>query len=500
MKKCRLLSSFFEEDALIFTREDEDACKLLDEAYGGAKQSTHSLEDLMCDLPEYVAEEKTSSVPVNQASPASGEEERPRKEGALAEGKLFKHLMEHYPIRKFGNMPYLRRGCVWLPVSASIVGALLMESLPENEQDGYNSKQADAVASRIMQATMFHEDSLKLPRQAMLFRNGCFDPVTFERITPQEDWFFPFSINADFNPDCESECPVFDRFMAQISNHDDEIRDLFMAFLAYCLMPGAPLKKLFVLGPEHDTGKSLLMEWIQFYVGEEQTTSIPLEKFHNHFVLADIVGKSIVVSPELPSDSLPSKATIVAKNITGHDKIQIQQKYLKAFKYAPHAKIICGTNHPVKSMDLPFFRRILVLPCLNSIPPSAQDEELLLKLYAEEKAIMVKIMLAARRFILNDMEFPYCEASVAVKLDWQRNNVPYLARFIEERCVLDADSRCWSEDLHDAFRNYCSERGASVPSVRAFVDAIKIGWPELHQDRWSENCRQGRGFYGINLR
>ena len=321
-----------------------------------------------------------------------------------------------------------------------------------------------------------------------------------ERIdTPPDNWFFPFAIHCDFTPDCGSECPVFDRFISQISNHDPETEELFMTFLAYCLMPGAQLKRLFVLGPEHDTGKSLLIEWLQHYIGEEQTTNIPLEKYHQNFTLADIVGKSIAFSPELPSDPLPSKATIVAKNITGHDKIQIQQKYLKAFKYLPHTKIICGTNHPIRSNDLPFWRRILVLPCLNSIPLSEQDDELLEKLFAEEDAIMVKIMNAAREFILNGMEFPYCAASIAVKQDWQKNNVPNLARFIEECCVLDPNARSWSEDLHDAFADYCSVRGCSVPSVRAFVDAIKIGWPELPHDRWSENGRQGRGFYGIKL-
>ena len=60
-------------------------------------------------------------------------------------------------------------------------------------------------------------------------------------------------------------------------------------------------------------------------------------------------------------------------------------------------------------------------------------------------------------------------------------------------------ARCWSEDLHDAFERYCAARGTSAPSTKALVEAIKIGWPELRQDRWSENGRQGRGFYGIRL-
>ena len=499
MKKGILLSNFFKDDDLGFFEGEEEAESLLAAAYGGAAQSSLSIKELMEDLPEYIPEAKAASEDVSPSVPATVEEPRQRKESFLSESKLFHHLVEHYPIRKYGNMAYIRRGYVWLPVSEDVVGALLLESLPDEKRNGFNSKQADHVAYRIMLDNKFKEDSLKIPPQVMLFRNGCFSATTYEKVTPHDDWFFPFCINANFDPDCDDSCPVFDRFLDQISNHDPEIKDLFMAFLAYCLMPGAPLKKLFVLGPEYDTGKSLLAEWLQFYVGEDQTTSIPLERYHQSFALADIVGKSLIFSMELPGDSLPSKATIVAKSITGHDKIQIQKKYLKAFKYAPHAKIICGTNHPIRTLDLPFIRRILVLPCLNPIPPHEQDDELLSKLFAEEDAIMVKIMHAARKFIMNGMEFPHCTASLKVKQDWQRNNVPHLARFIEERCTLDPVARCWSEDLYNAFEQYCADRRTSAPSTKALVEAIKIGWPELIHDRWAENGRQGRGFYGIRL-
>ena len=457
------------------------------------------MSDLLEGIPDCVPKKDMVHDSPAPAIDAPTENSHSKKESVVYEELLLQHLQENFTIRKYGNLPYIRRGFVWLPVSEEVVGALLMESLPKKLRDNFRSVEARHVTQRIMFANAFQEDSLVLPKNAMLFRNGCFDVLAQEKITPRENWFFPFEIHADYKPDCAMDCPVFDRFIAQISNHDKETQALFMAFLAYCLMPGAPLKALFVLGPEHDTGKSLLAEWLQHYVGEEQTTSIPLEKYHQHFTLADIVGKSILFSMELPSDLLPSKSTIVAKNITGHDKIQVQQKYLKAFKYLPHAKIICGTNHPVRSNDLPFWRRLLVLPCLNSIPPSAQDDELLSKLFAEEEAIMVKILNAAREFVFNGLEFPYCTASIEVKQDWKRNNLPNLARFIDEHCILDPDARCWSEDLHDAFSDYCAARGTSAPSTKALVDAIRIGWPELRHDRWAENGRQGRGFYGIRI-
>lgn len=497
MKKRNLIADFFDDD---FSTIDRDTQDPLDKFFSGAKQCDLSMRELMegiSDCSSKKAISYDSPVPAND-TPADNLHSK--KESVVYEELLLQHLQENFTIRKYGNLPYIRRGFVWLPVSEEVVGALLMESLPKNLKDNFRSGEARHVTQRIMFANAFQEDSLVLPKNAMLFRNGCFDVLTQEKIIPPENWFFPFEIHADYDPDCTMDCPVFDRFMAQISNHDDDTHELFMAFLAYSLMPGAPLKKIFVLGPEHDTGKSLLSEWLQHYAGEEQTTSIPLERFYQHFALADIVGKSLVFSMELPADPLSSKATIVAKNISGHDKIQIQQKYMKAFKYAPHAKIICGTNHPVRSNDLPFWRRILVLPCLNPIPPSEQDDELLEKLFAEEEAIMVKIMDAARAFVMNGMEFPYCAASLEVKRDWQRNNVPHLARFIEDRCVFDPDARTWSEDLHDAFVDYCADRNSNAPTTKALVDALKIGWPELRHDRWAENGRQGRGFYGIRIR
>lgn len=499
MKKSKLKCSFFDDDLIVINADFQHADPLGGH-YDGAKQSLLTMADLTDSISEILPNK--GSVPEKSTPPVfpSVEETLPKKESVVYEEILLQHLEEHFSIQKYGNLPYIRRGYVWLPVSEEVIGALLMESLPKKLRSGFRSAEAKHVTQRIMYQNTFKEDSLVLPKGVMLFRNNCcIDILTGERVTPRDNWFFPFEIHADYDPDCNTDCPVFDRFMAQLSNHDDEIYDLFMAFLAYCLMAGAPLKKLFVMGPEPDTGKSLLGEWLQHYVGEDQTTAIPLEKFSQNFAIADIVGKSLVFSMELPADPLPSKATIVAKNVTGHDKIQVQQKYLKAFKYRPHAKIICGTNHAVRSGDAPFWRRLQVLPCLNSIPPGSQDDELLAKLFAEEDAIMLKIMDAARKLVLNGMEFPYCSAADEVKQDWQRNNVPHLARFIEERCILDPTARCWSEDLHDAFEQYCAKRGASAPSTKALVEAIKIGWPVLSHDRWAENGRQGRGFYGIRL-
>ena len=113
---------------------------------------------------------------------------------------------------------------------------------------------------------------------------------------------------------------------------------------------------------------------------------------------------------------------------------------------------------------------------------------------------MVRIMEYARRLVENGMQFPYCAASVELKQDWHRNNLPHLSQFISERCEFDSNARCWSEDLHAEFEAYCLDRGSSTPSLKAFIEAIKIGWPELKHHRWAENGRQGRGLCGIALR
>lgn len=495
-------STFFRNDDFFSYIIDEDAEAQLDAAWGGAKQTQGDFSDELDAvqnrepvMPLLVKPEAESPV-IEPDVKATSSPKKP----VVTESTLHKHILQHYSIGKFGNLPYIRRQHVWLPVSEGVVGALLMESLPSNLKEYFRSDLARGVARRILFDLAYQENNLVLPKHAMLFRNGCFDTITHEQIEPEEHWFFPFSINANFHPYTVQHCLVFDRFMNQISNHDEETYDLFMTFLAYCLMPGAPLKKLFVLGTAPDCGKSVLAEWLQHYVGEDQTTAIPLERFGHKFSIADIVGKSLVFSMELPSDPLPSKATIVAKNITGHDKIQVEQKHIKAHKYLPHAKIICGTNHPVQSDDLPFWRRILVLPCLNTIPPEAQDDDLLQKLIYEEEAIMVRIMEYARRFAENGMEFPYCAASIEMKREWRRNNVPHLSQFISERCVFDCNARCWSEDLYTEFESYCLGRGSSAPSLKAFIEAIKIGWPELKHHRWAENGRQGRGLCGIALR
>ena len=142
MKKRTLLSNFFNDDDFFSIEEDDGAESLLASTYGGAAQSSLSVNELMEGLPEYVPEAKKASGADSPSVPATVEERKQRKESFLSESKLFHHLLEHYPVRKYGNMTYIRRGYVWLPVSEDVVGALLLESLPEEKQDAFIKKTA----------------------------------------------------------------------------------------------------------------------------------------------------------------------------------------------------------------------------------------------------------------------------------------------------------------------------------------------------------------------
>ena len=180
----------------------------------------------------------------------------------------------------------------------------------------------------------------------------------------------------------------------------------------------------------------------------------------------------------------------------------LQRKGENSFEYRSYAKLIFGTNHPVSiaGRDPAFWNRLILVPCQRSIPVEEQDPDLLGKLLLEKDGIVLKLMVAARKLVLNDFAFPACTQSDLLKSQWW-DPIPGLGSFLAEECVFSDEYRTWSRDLFSAFFQYCDRHDLEQPRTdQGFLVALKEAYPELRSDRWAERGVQGRGFTGIRLR
>lgn len=503
MIKSNLLSDILHDEIGSFYRSRVSDEELVDTI--GGKCLSFDFEDFNefeNMAPVAPLKRKTSKSTLQESPEVVSKKLRKTPSAAVNEKALFDHIQQHCGIAKYSGYPFVLHDGVWSPAFGNTIGNILLTSLPEEMLTGFRVGQSDAVAHRIFVQYLREPDTLRTPPPVVLFENGCFDVLTFKPVVPQEDWFIPFRVNANFKPKVHLATPSFDSFITKMANYDEETIDLLMACLGYCILPGIMLKKIIILGQARDTGKSLLEKFLRVLIGSANTSSITPANMENDFLLSGIVGSSINIAMELPSKKISPDAVKILKTLSGGDQMVLQRKGENSFEYRSYAKLLFGTNHPVSiaGRDPAFWNRLILIPCQRSIPAEEQDPELLDKLLLERDGIVAKLMAAARKLVLNDYTFPPCMQSDLLKSQWW-DPIPGLGSFLAEECEFSDEYRTWSRDLFSAFCDYCDQYDLEKPRTdQSFLVALKEAYPELRSDRWAERGVQGRGFTGIRLR
>lgn len=502
MIKSGLLSDILDGDFGSYYRSESSDEELADSI--GGRLLSFDLEELGFEnlSPVQSLKQEPQRVTLEELPKDVAKKPRKAKSPAVNEKVLLDYIQQHCGIAKYSGYPFVLHDGVFYPAFADTIGNILLTSLPEEMLAGFRVGQSDAVAHRIFVKYLREPDTLRTPPPVVLFENGCFDILTFKPVVPQEDWFIPFRVNANFKPKVHIATPYFDNYITKMSNYDEETIDLLMACLGYCIMPGIMLKKIIIFGQARDTGKSLLEKFLRVLIGSANTSSITPANMENDFLLSGIVGSSINMAMELPAKKISSNAVKILKTLSGGDQMVLQRKGENSFEYRSYAKLIFGTNHPVSiaGRDPAFWNRLILVPCQRSIPVEEQDPELLSKLLLEKDGIVSKLMAAARKLVQNDFSFPACKQSELLKSQWW-DPIPGLGSFLAEECVFSDEYRTWSRDLFSAFCQYCDRHDLEQPRTdQGFLVALKEAYPELRPDRWAECGVQGRGFTGIRLR
>ena len=202
-------------------------------------------------------------------------------------------------------------------------------------------------------------------------------------------------------------CPVFDRFLRDISRGDIFLEQRIWEMFGYCLTPDTNAKVFFLLQGVPDSGKSLLCNLLSDFFPEDKFSAMNVHSLKEQFAMGNLDSVALCVSPDLPASKLDPKSASCIKQLTGNDKISAPVKYRKNTQFRFEGKLILATNYPLLTAeaDDAFMQRAVVIPFLYSIPKSAQNLNLLSLMKAEKPAIAVKALDAYARLRNNHYVF-----------------------------------------------------------------------------------------------
>ena len=203
------------------------------------------------------------------------------------------------------------------------------------------------------------------------------------------------------------DCPVFDKFLDDITGGDYELKQRLWEVFGYCLTSDRNAKKFILLQGVRDSGKSLFCNLLSDYFPKKKFSALNVHSLKEKFAMGHLSDIALCVSPDLPASALDPKSASDIKQLTGNDLISAPVKYKNNSQFRFEGKLILTTNYPLltEQPDNAFMQRAVVVPFMYTIPEDMQDGDLLDRLKAEKPAIASKALDAYFRLRNNHYKF-----------------------------------------------------------------------------------------------
>ena len=306
--------------------------------------------------------------------------------------------------------------------------------------------------------------------------------------------FFALKMNASDIGNCEGR--YWEKFLYDLTAGDDTLRQRILEVIGV-ILTGYPTKAFFLLQGAGNTGKSQLVNFIRYLLGESACFALnDVSQLGDKFTPGALWGKLLCLCGDMPDAPLSSKAIGTIKQLTGEDLIRGEIKYKNAFTFDNTAKLLFVSNYPLQipnaQQEQALLDRLVVIPCRNSIPKEEQIPQLYQHLLEEAGYIVDLAMDALRDFEERNGVFTPLTESVVEGAISVPDADQSLMDFIQDRCVLEDGAKCSVGELFDAYCDYEPEEHLDRTQ---FTKRLIRCFPSVETFRTGKE----RGYKGIRL-
>ena len=294
------------------------------------------------------------------------------------------------------------------------------------------------------------------------------------------------------------DCPTWRRFLAEVTGDDADLQAYLQRVSGYCLTGSTQEHALFFLYGTGANGKSVFVNTLATILGD-YAASAPMDTFmeargdRHPTDLAGLRGARFVSSIETEQGRRWNESKV--KAITGGDKVSARFMRQDFFEYTPQFKLVIAGNHKpaIRNVDEAMKRRLHLIPFTITVPPERRDKHLQQKLLAERDGILAWALegcLAWQRLGRLD---PPPQVVAATEEYFEAEDA--LGRWLEERCVREANAKSLTAELFADWKQWAEAAGEFVGSQRRFSDLLITRGVE----KW-RNAAGIRGFRGVGLK
>jgi len=352
------------------------------------------------------------------------------------------------------------------------------------------------LSEQLLVTEAVERDDLGTPAGTIAVENGLLDVADRDLRDLRPDDYALTQLPVRFDPD--ADCPRFRSFLDDVVPEND--RAALQEYIGYCLLAGEfPIHRALMIVGEGATGKSTFLRVVRALLGTENLSHQSLQDLsEQRFAPAELYGKIANVHADLTPAGLGAGSRF--KPITGGDSITAERKHQDPFTFHPTAKHVYAANRVpnVSVDDDAFYRRWLIIPFPNWIPPADRDQDLSDRLTTDDElAGVLNWALEGLDRLVEHGRFTG-EGTVGDKRDLWQSYSDSVERFINEYVEFDPDAVTQKATAYTAYTAFCDDAGLPPEDQQKLTRELKKH-PKVEDGRRKMNGDRPRVYLGACL-
>lgn len=390
----------------------------------------------------------------------------------IIDNKIADYIIENENIIVIAGIPYIYKGGVYKSDKEGKIIRYLIKSMII--EDLINISRINRVYQLIIVNTKLEvqiENVNQYPDSWINFKNGMLDAKTGELHEHSPKYYSVNQIPHNYIPDQNIEETTFFQFLqSRIPNKDNQ-RMLF-EFMGYAMTKGIIFQKFMILHGLGESGKSTIINFLSAMVGEENISSVPLQKLNERFTTASLLLKTLNTCGDMPASALTD--TSVIKQLTGEDNIKGEYKGKDVFFFRNKAKMIFSCNELPRVLDEKsngFYRRLLLIGFSESgeyIP----DLKRKLADESEMEKVISGVVFYFKKSLISGVLFESSENSEAIqRMKIESDSVE---AFLTDMTEESPNHFIKKADVYSYYEQYCKEETRQPQGKQAFYKSMGI--------------------------
>lgn len=372
----------------------------------------------------------------------------------------------------------------------------------------YRAQVSSLMVTRIVENLIDHPDihvdlNHGVNSECLNLINGVWNIRKKESCEYDKKFYFKQKLNFSYKEavNLEKDAPNFMAYVKSslgIEEDTDKLK-LLLQILGYSISPLVGAKKMFFLIGLPNTGKSLILNLIQFVVGKENRSILGLHEFRERFKLIKLSSSIVNLSHEVRNVNIKSLDLI--KKISANEPILVESKGTDPIEIAPTTKLVfCANSMPMLGEydNQGIVARLCVLLFNNKIEKA--DLKLLEKMKQEVDAIFSKAFDELYELNANNLKFVIPKDSERFLRQYQREQDSF-KQFIKDRCSISPEAKIHHSDLLKHYQIYCKENAFKAVSGCMIKQLIAENYPQITTGRFRfDGTNSKYGFIGLKLK